>query len=165
MLLFWTVWMLLVMVAALMGGYAAAGAGFGAGLALGCLTVFPLAFVAMLLAFWSWFAQAEIVARDCGVWVGLLGGLRLVTRCLGTVIGLSVVLVIVVVGSATVFMLLTLTLNSASASFGGVRMVLTWLVQAVQWLVGAIIHLSFVAAIVGLARGEHADLDRREVTP
>lgn len=156
MLLFWTIWLLLGSVAAVTSGLTAAAAGPGAALALGCLSVLPLTFVALVLVFWGWFSQAEIVWRDCGVWTGLLGGLRLTTRRLGTVTGLSVVLIVVVIASAVMFLLLTLTLETALASFAGVRIALVWSLQALQWLVGAVIHLTFVAAIVALARSGRA---------
>ena len=165
LLLFWTVWLLLVSVAALTSGFAAGSAGVGAALALGCLSVLPLAFVAMLLVFWGWFAQAEIVCRDRGVWPGLLGGLRLATRRLGTMIGLAVVLTLLVAGSAVVFLLLTLTLDTALASFGAIRVALGWSLQALQWLVSGVIHLTFSAAILAIVRADYDLLATREVAP
>lgn len=150
----WLIWVLFALLAVLVSGVAAAGAGIGIGVALGCFSLLPLAFGVVLLTFWGWLAQAEIGLRDCGVWAALWSSLGIALRRFGVMIALFVVLAIFGGGLAFVFLALTVTLEVGLAALATAQEVLWWTVQALQWLVTAVLQLTFAATLVAVARGE-----------
>jgi hypothetical protein len=153
-LLLWTGWLVLVTLTTVVVGLAAGAAGLGAGLALGVAAFLPLAFLFVVLLFWSSLAQVALVATDCTVMDALRQGLVVLTRRLGAVLILFVVLITVTLGTGTVFMLLSLVLGAGLASFGGLGDVLSWGLQSVQWLLTAVLDLVIAATLIALSRDE-----------
>ncbi len=160
--LLWMGWLLLALLAAVLVGVATGAAGLGAGLGLGAAAVLPLAFLFIVLLFWSGLAQAELVASDCGVRDALRQGLVVLTRRLGAILLLFVVLMIVTFGMVIVFGLLSLLLGAGLGVFGVLGPILGWVVQGVQWLVTSIFNLIISATLVALTRGEGLSVESSE---
>jgi hypothetical protein len=153
-LLFWMGWVLLGFLSAMVIVLAGSAAGLGAGVGLAVAAALPLAFLFVVLLFWSPLAQAAMVESDCGVADSLRQGLVILTRRLGAVLGLFVVLLVVSFGMWIVFAMLSITLGTALSMFGTVGTVLSWGLQAVQWLVTAVFNLVIAATLISLGVGE-----------
>ncbi len=162
LLIFWMGWLLLALLAAVLVGAVAGAVGLGAGLGLGVAAVLPLAFLFVVLLFWAGLAQAELVAPDCGVMDALRQGLVLLTRRLGAILLLFVVLILVTFGTTVLFGLLSLMLGAGLAAFGAVFVILGWALQVVQWLGTSIFNLVIAATLVALSQSEGLSLEPPE---
>ena len=162
-LLFWLLLLLLTSLAFVIAALAAGGGGLGAGLAIGCASLFPLGFLFILLLFWSLFAQAVVAADDCGAWRGLKVGLRIMVRRLGAVVLLFVVMAFVSLAIAMVFLVLSLPLGGGWLADGSLGVVATLVLQGVQWFVTGLLQLLIAGAVVTVLRAERAVEERDRV--
>ena len=153
-LLLFTFWALVLILLAGLTVFGGEQWGWTAGAGIGCGGILPLAFLLVILVFWSYLAQAFLAREESGVRDALVSSLKAVGRRFWALTLLLVILVAfsMALGLAFFFLSLVTDLASDGISVGwfGIRFGLTLM----QWFFSGALSVGFGAALVALARGE-----------
>jgi len=153
-----TALVLLVLVGAAVALGVAFGArhGMGAGFAVGCGAVIPVALLLIVVAMGGWLSKLQVVDPRHGVGSAIRAGFELLGRRLGAALVLSLLFFVLSIASSmaisvstTLLQLVTMTSTAASG------LVLA-LVLLLQWLAAAALSVTFNAAGIALVRSERA---------
>jgi len=146
------VWALLFFTLVTLAAFAAERWGGAAGFGVGCGGTLPLLFGALVMVVGANLAQIAIANPDATVRSAVVRALEVLGKRLGTVILLLVLWTLATITLTIVVVVISVVLGLLTAGEPGLGMAIQVAMTLLQWLVGSMVTLTFMASLVPLMR-------------